>query len=64
MFNIREKFKWTSRNILPKKFCQLLFNIPGEQPKEFSTEWLDANECSVEQPAVAPIPAPIPDPSD
>ena len=45
---------------LPKKFCQLLFNIPGEQPKEFSTEWLDANECSVEQPAVAPIP----DPSD
>ena len=43
---------------LPKKFCQLLFNIPGEQPKEFSTDWLDANECSVEQPAVAPIPAP------
>tara|TARA_B100002019_G_C21246775_1_gene588776 strand:+ start:123 stop:1880 length:1758 start_codon:yes stop_codon:yes gene_type:complete len=45
---------------LPKKFCKLLFNIPGKQPKEYSTDWLNANECSSEQPAVAPIP----DPSD
>ncbi len=46
---------------LPKKLCKLLFNIPGEQPKEFTSAYLELNDCGPgDQPAVAPIP----DPSD